>query len=56
MFKIIDTEKSFLPVKSGFTTAAKAYDWAKKNLPQGQCCAWGKGTSQHRCKYFIRKY
>ena len=29
MFKILDTEKLFIPVKSGFTTAAKAYDWAK---------------------------
>ena len=30
MFKIIDLEKLFIPVKSGFPTTAKALDWAKR--------------------------
>ena len=52
MFKIMDSEKLFIPVKSGFLTAAKALDWAKKNLPKDACGPWG--TLGHR--YFIQKY
>ena len=52
MFKIMDTEKLFIPVKSGFPTAAKALDWAKKNLPNGTCGQWGALGY----RYFIQKY
>ena len=40
MFKIMDYEKLFIPVKSGFPTAAKALDWAKKNLLKDSCRPW----------------
>jgi hypothetical protein len=57
MFKIMDTEKLFIPVKSGFPTAAKAYDWAKKNLPKDSCRPWRLWTPTDRSKkYFIQKY
>ncbi len=54
MFKIMDSEKLFIPVKSGFPTAAKALDWAKKNLPKDACKPWGKLGWHYR--YFIQKY
>jgi hypothetical protein len=56
MFKIMDKEKLFIPVKSGFPTAAKALDWAKKNL-KGSCRPWRLWTPADRNKkYFIQKY
>ena len=54
MFKILDKEKLFIPVKSNFPTASKAYDWAKKNLPKNSCGSWGENSFHHR--YFIVKY
>ena len=54
MFKIMDSEKLFIPVKSGFPTASKALDWAHKNLPKDSCAPWGK-LDEHR-RYFIQKY
>jgi len=44
MFKIMDSEKLFIPVKSGFPTAAKALNWAKKNLPKDTCKPWVRLT------------
>ena len=54
MYKIMDKEKLFIPVKSGFPTAAKAYNWAKKNLPKDSCGAWG--CNSHKQRYFIQQY
>lgn len=57
MFKIMDKEKLFIPVKSGFPTAAKAFDWAKKNLPKDSCRPWRVLIPADRSKkYFIQKY
>lgn len=36
MFCVIDREKNFTPVKSGFKTASQANNWAKKNLPKDE--------------------
>lgn len=55
MFQIIDTENNHLPVKSRFLTAAQAYRWAKKNLPEGSCGEWGK-MNYHIHRYFIKSY
>ena len=50
----MDSEKLFIPVKSGFPTASKALEWARKNLPKDSCAPWGKLDRQAR--YFIQKY
>lgn len=42
MFSILDKEKGFTPVKSGFKTAAQANNWAKKNLPKDEVHLWGQ--------------
>ena len=55
MFKIMDSTKLFIPVKSGFLTAAQAYKWAKKHLPKDTCSEWGK-MNYKRDKYFIQSY
>ena len=54
MFQIIDTQNHFKPVKSRFTSASKAYAWAKKNLPKGECGPWGSFGKLYR--YFIQSY
>ena len=54
MYKVMDKEKLFIPVKSGFPTAAKAYNWAKKHLPENSCGAWGCNSFEYR--YFIQQY
>lgn len=54
MFKIMDSEKLFIPVKSGFPTASKAYNWACKNLSKDSCAPWGVFGLHKR--YFIQKY
>ena len=54
MFQIIDTQNHFKPVKSRFMSASKAYDWAKKNLPEGACGHWGSFGTLRR--YFIQSY
>lgn len=56
MFCVVDKERNFTPVKSGFNTAAQANNWAIKNLPKGETQLWGVGwdyTKQFR--YFVRK-
>lgn len=53
MFKIMDKAKLFIPVKSGFLTPAKAYNWAKKNLPKDSCAPWNKNGWGF--KYFIQQ-
>lgn len=55
MFCIIDREKSFTPVKSGFKTASKANNWAKKNLPRDEVQLWGeKWTGWKYRRYFVK--
>ena len=55
MFCIIDTEKNFTPVKSGFKTASQANNWAKKNLPKDEVHLWGKYDNRHNFRrYFIK--
>lgn len=54
MFKIMDSNNLFIPVKSGFPTASKALSWAHKNLPVDSCAPWGKFDKYKR--YFIQKY
>lgn len=53
MYKIIDAKNDFKPVKSGFKSASKALEWAKKNLPN-ECSPWG--NSGYYDRYFIQKY
>lgn len=55
MFCIIDREKSFTPVKSGFHTASQANSWAKKNLPKDEVKFWGeKWDWSKQFRYFIQ--
>lgn len=55
MFCIIDKEKNFTPVKSGFKTASQANNWAKKNLSKEEVHLWGiKPNWSKRYRYFIR--
>ena len=55
MFCVIDREKSFTPVKSGFKTASQANNWAKKNLPRDEVRLWGEKCDwSKRFRYFIR--
>ena len=42
MFCVVDREKDFTPVKSGFKTASQANNWAKKNLPRDEIHLWGE--------------
>ena len=41
MYCVVDREKGFAPVKSGFKTASQANNWAKKNLPKDDTHLWG---------------
>ena len=55
MFCIVDKEKDFTPIKSGFKTFAQANNWAKKNLPKEEVRLWGDYKQpwvMHR--YFVR--
>ena len=56
MFCIVDSEKNFAPVKSGFKTASQANSWAKKNLPKDECILWGVKHKNKKwgCRYFIK--
>lgn len=55
MFCIIDREKNFTPVKSGFHTASQANSWAKKNLPKDEVKFWGeKWDWSKQFRYFIQ--
>lgn len=54
MFCIVDREKNFTPVKSGFMTSAHANNWAKKNLPEDLVCFWGYPKDYAGKRYFIR--
>ena len=54
MFCIIDREKNFTPVKSGFKTASQANKWAKKNLPKDECHLWGIKSKKWYCRYFVQ--
>ena len=55
MFCIIDKEKSFTPVKSGFKSASQANNWAKKNLPRDKVKLWGEKFNWNKTfRYFVR--
>jgi hypothetical protein len=55
MFCIVDKEKGFTPVKSGFKTASQANNWAKKNLPIDKVRLWGgKWDLDNPIRYFVR--
>lgn len=55
MFCVIDREKNYIPVKSGFKTATQANNWAKKHLPKGEVHLWGvASTWSKNYRYFIR--
>jgi hypothetical protein len=54
MFCIVDKEKNFTPIKSGFKTFAQANNWAKKNLPKELVCLWGDHEISYNKKYFVR--
>lgn len=55
MFCVVDREKNFTPVKSGFKTASQANDWAKKHLPKDEVHLWGANWSlTKQCRYFIK--
>lgn len=55
MFCVIDKEKNFTPVKSGFKTASQANNWAKKNLPKDEVHLWGEKPNWSKgFRYFIQ--
>lgn len=55
MFCVIDKQKNFTPVKSGFKTASQANNWAKKNLPEDEVHLWGEKFNRHQnFRYFIQ--
>lgn len=55
MFCIVDKEKDFTPIKSGFKTYSQANNWAKKNLPKDDTWLWGQKHEWDKPKrYFIR--
>ena len=55
MFCVIDKEKSFTPVKSGFKTSSQANNWAKKNLPRNEVHLWGEKLDWSKnFRYFIQ--
>lgn len=56
MFAVIDNQKLWAPVKSGFKTAAQANAWCKKNLPLDITHLWGdkRGLIPNQ-RYFVMK-
>ena len=55
MFCVIDKEKYFTPVKSGFKTAAQVNNWAKKNLPKDEVHLWGEKPNYSKgFRYFVQ--
>jgi hypothetical protein len=57
MFCVVDREKDFTPVKSGFKTSSQANSWAKKNLPKDEVQLWGENFSLSNGykRYFVKK-
>lgn len=55
MFCVVDRDRDFTPMKSGFKTSAQANNWAKKNLPKDETWLWGgkHDFSKHH-RYFVR--
>lgn len=55
MFCVVDRNKNFAPVKSGFKNHSQANNWAKKNLPKDDVWLWGaKHDFSNRYRYFVR--
>jgi hypothetical protein len=55
MFCVIDKEKNFTPVKSGFKTSSQANNWAKKHLPKDEVHLWGEKMDwSKQFRYFIQ--
>ena len=55
MFCIVDREKNFAPVKSGFASGSQANNWAKKHLPKVSVFLWGmKMDYSNNYRYFVR--
>lgn len=54
MFCVVDRDKGFVPVKSGFKTSSQANNWAKKNLPRDEVQLWGSKFDWSKYqRYFI---
>ena len=56
MFAVMDNQKFWAPVKSGFKTAAQANAWCKKNLPMDITHLWEdkRGLIPNQ-RYFVMK-
>ena len=54
MFCVVDREKNFTPIKSGFKSFSQANGWAKKNLPEDLVCFWGVHKAYANKRYFVR--
>lgn len=55
MFCIIDKEKSFTPIKSGFKSSSQANNWCKKNLPKDEVHLWGQKIDLSKpTRYFVQ--
>lgn len=55
MFCVVDREKGFAPVKSGFKTSSQANNWTKKNLPRDDVHLWGEKLDLKKIpRYFVR--
>lgn len=55
MFCVVDREKGFAPVKSGFASGSQANNWAKKNLPKDSVRLWGKKFDFSKIyRYYVR--
>lgn len=52
MYSVLDRQKGFAPVKSGFKTSAQANHWCKKNLRAADVRLWGEKSSL----FDIRRY
>lgn len=56
MFCVVDREKGFAPVKSGFKTASQANNWAKKNLPREDVRLWSEKWDFKKIhRYHVRR-
>ena len=53
MFCVVDRDKGFAPVKSGFKTASQANNWAKKNLPNDDIHLWGTKWTGKIYRYLV---
>jgi len=51
---IVDAKKKMSTIRSGFSSASQANDWAIKNLPAGEVCLFGQEVTNPKAfRYFV---